>query len=268
MASPCRYFGSPAWSAIHEEGFLVLSGGADELYAIEDVARETADELAALWERPADLTQLSSGAARLVPQLLNVGALVRELAPRPPARVAVIFAGRANDALLDALETEADDARRWALAAPAEAELTLLVRTGGHLAETSDGVDHPVAGPHLLLDVAFHHTVSLGPLVFPGETACLACLAGRIGQYWGDPAPPLWPAVQREARFVGGLAALELDKIAAGDYALANATVALDLRRYEIKRYALYKLPWCPVCADDERGEATGPIRLPWATAT
>ena len=267
MRAAIRYFGNPEWSAAYEQGFLILSAGADHLYAIEDVPTDVADELAALWERHADLARLSSGAARLAPQLLNVGALLRETACGPPAQVAVVFSGRTNDSLLAALAAEAKNQRRWSLATASEAELTLLIRTGGRLVETSDGLDYPVAGPHLLLDVAYHHTVSLGPLVFPGETACLACLAGRIGQYWGDPPPPATPAIQGETRLIAALAALELDKIAAGDYALVNSTVALDLRRYDVKRHALYKLPWCPVCADRRRGEVVGPIELPWTAA-
>ena len=267
MTSALRYLGNPEWSASHEQGLLILSGGADHLYAVEDVPAQVADELAALWEGPADPARLSPGAARLVPQLLNVGALLREVATRPPTRVAVVFSGYADDSLLDALAAEARTRRRWALASQSESELTLVVRTGGRLADTSDGVDHPVAGTHLLLDVAFHHTISLGPLVFPGETACLACLAGRIGQYWADPAPPAKPAIQRETRLIAAVAALELDKIAVGDYRLVNATVALDLGRYDVRRHALYKLPWCPVCADQRRGETIGPIELPGRAA-
>jgi bacteriocin biosynthesis cyclodehydratase domain-containing protein len=265
--SEFRYFGNREWSASYEQGFLILSGGADHLYAIEDVSPEIAAELAAIWERPADPAGLSRRAAQLAPQLLNLGALLREIPSGPPDRVAVAFSGNANDTLLAALAAEAKSERRWALADSAEAELTLVVRTGGRLVEFSDGTNHPVAGPHLLLDVAYHHTVSLGPLVFPGETACLACLAGRIAQYWSDAEPPETPAIQRDARLIAALTAIELDKIAASDYGLVNATVTLDFRRYEVKRHALYKLPWCPVCADWDRGETVGPIDLPWTAA-
>jgi bacteriocin biosynthesis cyclodehydratase domain-containing protein len=263
----CRYAGSREWRVTHEDGFLIASGGADELYAIEDVSGETAAELAVLWKRPSGLAELSADAQRLLPQLLNVGAVLRELASGPPSAVAVAFAGRRDHELLDALVVEAAEDRRWRLAEPGDSNLTLFVRTGGRLVETSDGIGHPLSGPHLFLDAAFHHTVSLGPLVFPGETACLACLAGRIGQYWGDAPPPERPTVQRETRLIGALAALELDKIAAGDYGLVNATVAFDLRRYEVKRHALYKLPWCPVCGDRSRGDEIGAIALPWAGA-
>lgn len=263
----CRYVGSREWSVTHEDGFLIASAGADELYAIEDVPEETAAELAALWERPADTARLSAETARLVRQLVNVGAVLRELAAGPPARVAIAFAGHRDQSLVGMLADEARHGRRWGLAEASQADITLLVRTGGRLVETSDGIGHPVAGTHLLLDIAFHHTVSLGPLVFPGETACLACLAGRVAQYWGDPKPPQEPAIQRQTRLIAGLAALELDRITVGDYGLANATVAFDLRRYEMRKHPLYKLPWCPLCGEDDRGERVGPVRLPWARA-
>jgi bacteriocin biosynthesis cyclodehydratase domain-containing protein len=263
----CRYVGSKEWSLTHEDGFLIASAGADELYAIEDVPDETAAELGALWGCPVDPARLSTAAARLVPQLLNIGALLRDIAPAPPTRVAVTFSGHPEGTLTDALTAEAGHERHWALVESADADLILLVRTGGRLVEATHRVGGADAGPHLLLDIAFHHTVSLGPLVFPDETACLSCLAGRVGQYWGDPVPPQRPAIQREARLISALAVLELDKIAAGDYGLVNATVSLDVRRYDAKRHALYKLPWCPTCGDGQRGETVGLVPLPWAPA-
>src|SRR5919198_1421400 len=143
----------------------------------------------------------------------------------PPKRIAVVFSPDRDDALLDALTTEARG-RMWDIAP--SADVTLLVRTGGRL------IDVPaMVGIHLFIDVSYHHTVSLGPLVFPGDSACVGCLSGRIGRYWGDPHPPRKPAMRRETRLVAALAALELDKIAAGVYGLANATVALDLQRYD-----------------------------------
>jgi bacteriocin biosynthesis cyclodehydratase domain-containing protein len=264
VRSAIRYVGNPEWSAAYEQGFLILSGGADHLFGIEDVRPEVADELTALWQQPAESARLSTGAARLAPQLVNVGALRREVAPGPPAEVGLIFSGHADDDLMSALAAEAAGGRRWALADPAKAALTLVVRTGGRLSETSDGIDHPAPGVHLLLDIAFHHTISLGPLVFPGESACLACLAGRVARWWGDPAPPAKPAVQRQTRLIAAIAALELDKIAAGDYGLVNTTVALDLGRYDARRHPLYKLPWCPVCGDQWQ-ENVGRLDLPWA---
>jgi bacteriocin biosynthesis cyclodehydratase domain-containing protein len=252
-----RYVGSEEWTVGYEEGWLVVSGGADQLFAVEDVSREVAAEVASLWEEPR--AQVSPGAVRVVRQLLSVGALRRDVPAGPPKRIAVVFSPDRDDALLDALTAEARG-RMWDIAP--SADVTLLVRTGGRL------IDVPaMVGIHLFIDVSYHHTVSLGPLVFPGDSACVGCLSGRIGRYWGDPHPPRKPAMRRETRLVAALAALELDKIAAGVYGLANATVALDLQRYDVKRHPLYRLPWCPLCGDGSHEEAVGRIDLPWATA-
>jgi bacteriocin biosynthesis cyclodehydratase domain-containing protein len=113
--------------------------------------------------------------------------------------------------------------------------------------------------------VAYHHTVSLGPLVVAGETACFACLAGRIGAAWGDPAPPERPAVLGGAGLAAALAVRELEAVAGGDVRLANATAAYDLASHRVLVETLYRLPWCPICGD--RSAPEGPIALPWADA-
>jgi len=143
-----------------------------------------------------------------------------------------------------------------------DADLMLLVRTTGRLVEAYDDAE-PIAIPHLLLDVAYHHTVSIGPLVVAGETACLACLAGRIGRLWGDPPPPPRPAILRSPALAVGLAVLELERAAAGDLRLAGRTAAYDLESHDVTTGSVYKLPWCPVCGD--RAQADGRIALPWA---
>jgi bacteriocin biosynthesis cyclodehydratase domain-containing protein len=262
----CHYRASEGWTLSYEAGHLLVSGGADELFALEDVREEIAGELRAAWaEGMLDPARLSPSAERILPHLLHVGAAVREATPGPPKSIALAFVGREDEAFAAALGDEAEvGTRLWTLRGSSTAELTLLVRTNARLVDAfPDG--HPVPGCHLLLDTAFHHTVSIGPLVFPGETACLGCLSGRIARVWGDAEPPPRPAVQRNTRLLAAMAALELDKIADGDLGLVNATVTLDLRRYETKRNALYRLPWCPACGDRDRGEAVGAIALPWA---
>jgi bacteriocin biosynthesis cyclodehydratase domain-containing protein len=262
----CHYRASEEWTLSYGAGHLLVSGGADELFALEDVREEVAGELQAAWaEGVLDPGRLSPDAERILPHLLQLGAAVREVRPRPPKSVALGFVGREDEAFAAALRDEAEGGGRlWTLCGSPTAELTLLVRTNARLVDAyPDG--HHVPGCHLFLDAAFHHTISIGPVVFPGETACLGCLSGRIGRVWGDAQPPPRPAVQSNTRFLAAMAALELDKIAGGDLGLVNATVTLDLHRYEVKRNALYRLPWCPACGDRDRGEAVGAIALPWA---
>jgi bacteriocin biosynthesis cyclodehydratase domain-containing protein len=251
-----------------ESGLLILSAGADELYAIEDLAPETVAELEAAWQRDwVERTSYSPAAEEVLDQLVAAGIMRPELPDALPSKVAYRTVG---DPLL-----ELDHALAAALHASAALEaaelersdVVVFVRTNGQLVRLYEETPGWRQRPHLLLDAAYHHTVSMGPLVFPGDTACLGCLAGRIGQYWGDPPPPASPAVLRQPTLVAALLAHELEKIAAGDYGLVNATVSWDLRGWEIKRNAVYKLPWCPFCGEPEAVEALGSIDLPWTRA-
>ena len=73
--------------------------------------------------------------------------------------------------------------------------------------------------------------------------------------------------MQRHATLVASLLAVELEKIAAGGLGLVNATISWDLRGWEIKRNAVYKLPWCPLCGEPEPAELLGSIDLSWTRA-
>lgn len=62
-------------------------------------------------------------------------------------------------------------------------DLAVLVRTNSTYANCFKKTKYQsIAKPHPLVHLAFHHTLSLGPLVFPGETACVACLQGRVSK--------------------------------------------------------------------------------------
>ena len=45
-----RYVPSDCWSLLYEGEFLVVSAGADELYAIDDATPEAAAELTEAWQ--------------------------------------------------------------------------------------------------------------------------------------------------------------------------------------------------------------------------
>jgi hypothetical protein len=257
-----RYVPSDRWSLRSDGELLILSAGADEIYAIEDCTADAAAELTAAWEREAiDSASLSADAGRLVGRLVAAGIVEPELPAGRAWRVALRYVGDRPRPLERAFLAALESSLALEPSEPGCGDLAVVVRTNGRLTDLYDGTPEP--GPHLLLDVAFDHTVSLGPLVFPGDTACLGCLAGRIGRYWGDAPPPAAPTVQRHATLVASLLALALEKVAAGDTGLVNETVSWDLRRWEIARNAVYKLPWCPFCGEER--ESLGSIDLPWA---
>ena len=270
VTAPTRsYVPSERWSLFDEGEFLLVSAGADELYTIESAAPDAGDELVAAWRSALiDRESLSAGARELLDQLVAAGIVRPELPEVSPWTVAFRLVGdrcgELERALADALEAGValDQAELE------DSDFVVFVRTTGRLADLYAEAPDWRQRPHLLLDAAYDHTVSLGPLVFAGDTACLGCLAGRIGHYWGDAPPPPKPAVQRHATLVASLLALEIEKIATGDYGLVNTTVSWDLRGREVTRSAVYKLPWCPFCGEPAAAaEPIGSIDLPWTRA-
>jgi hypothetical protein len=195
------------------------------------------------WENGAlDPDSLSADGRVLVEQLLAAGVL--DGLPAGERSFRVLWVGNELPDLASRLREFS--ARRGMTVNPAAA-FTLVVRTGGPQLDLA-GLDLP--GPHLLVDVAYHHTLSLGPLVVPPDTSCLGCLVGRITSAWGDQPTPRRPAVCDEPELAASLAVREVDAIQAGSLALANRTVAYDLRQHELLSSALFKLPWCPRCGE------------------
>jgi hypothetical protein len=232
---------------------VTARAGADHVFVLDDLPGPAAGEVADYWEGTAHRGDLSVAAREALDQLVLLGALL----PAPVTagttmRVVVAFAGDTPPALQRALVAAVNGADRLEVGAAGQADLVIWVRTTATLAETATAAAGSPA-PHLLVDAAYHHTVSLGPLVVPGETACLHCLAGRVTGRWGDPAPPPEPEVARLAPLVAGLVSVELRRAAAGACELANRTVALDLERWRIVDETVLRLPWCAGCGDDAR---------------
>jgi bacteriocin biosynthesis cyclodehydratase domain-containing protein len=257
---PLRW--NPAWRAIFEDGLLLITAGADEIFAIEDAAPQVAAEIIALGaEQEIHRATLSRAADDLLEQLLTAGIVVA--APLgPAATVALCGLGDAVAELTMRLRAALVE-RGLEIVEPNAASFVVLLRAGGPLRALLDHPSGLPTVPHLLIDLAYHHTCSLGPLVFPGQTACLGCLVSRVSTQWGDALPPARPRMAAEVELAVGLAALEIERVTQGEHSLVNRTVAYDFGRRQVKDERLFKLPWCPVCA----GEAPqrGAFALPWA---
>jgi bacteriocin biosynthesis cyclodehydratase domain-containing protein len=252
------------WQVRRDGEHLLATAGADLLLAVDDVALDVIEEIVALWQADQlDPTGLSAEAADVFEQLKTAGVVRNALAAADRATIEVRVVGR-HTAAGDAVRSDLAARYRPPPSSPAvaAADLVVVVRTTGRLDDVM--VDYEtLTAPHLLVDAAYDHTVSLGPLVFPGETACLGCLAGRLVATWGDPVPPPSPRVQRHPALLVGLVGNEVDKILAGhDRGLVNRTVAYDVDHHTIMAANIYKLPMCPHCG--RRGPMPGAIRLPW----
>ena len=243
------------WRLDRQDGALVLHAGADLRYAIDGIAPPVADEVLTAWGRGSfDRATLSADAAEVADQLATAGAL-RPAATvvREATTVDVVFVGTAVPAL--------DAAVRAASGGAGAGGFAVLVRTTGKLADLAAHAARR-ADPYLVVDVAYHHTISLGPFVVPGQTACAGCLAGRLSSRWGDDAPPARPT----AAHAPVTAAVVAHEVAKGQASgLVNRTVPLDLDRWRTVEQAVLRLPWCAVCGTGDR-PVTGRIDLPWAT--
>ncbi|MGQ0841117.1 hypothetical protein [Actinokineospora sp.] len=255
----------PAWRAQARAEGLVVFAGADLVFLVPDVSRADAEEVAALFDgREVDPGTLEPSARALLPQLQSLGALRPAALPRPGVpralRIGTLVVGETSVALAAELA---------AAFAPTSAqvgvpEVLLVVRTTGRLSELialSAALVHS-GRIHLLLDLAYHHTATLGPLVVPGATACLECLARRAGQRWGDPEPPGAPGAAVDPRLPIALAAHAVRELGTGSLALLQRTVAHDLRSLTATAEDVLPSADCATCARP----APGRITLPWET--
>ncbi|HVF75264.1 MAG TPA: TOMM precursor leader peptide-binding protein [Acidimicrobiales bacterium] len=241
--------GDPAWRVVADEGHLVVTAGADAVWLLEDVPASVADVVARYWSDapPADVP---AEARPVVEHLAGLGALRPAALSAAPTSVGLVVVGSPLPAFADALG-----------AADGVADLTIVLRTNAPLRALID-VAADLRSPHVLCDVAFHHSIVLGPHVVPGDTACLACLAGRVGTRWGDPEPPAEPRAAADAALAAALTRRLLANQHDGGAPLVNATVTFDLLTFATRREPLWRSSACAVCAD---WPDDGRLSLPWA---
>lgn len=276
------YSTDPHWALVHEPGLLLVHAGADQLFAIEDVCDAAAAEVLGRWRGGAiSRDGLSQEADDVFGQLVSAGIICNLLEPRVEYSVALRFAGsrdtRLEAAVADALPAgivlggggprDGGGGGMGGGGGGEKCDLVLFVRTDGRLHEVVAGDYASLRTPHLLLDLAFDHTISVGPLVFARETAGLCCLAGRLWSRWGDRTPPSRPRVTEHPGLSGGLVAMTIANVLLRqDRSLVNRTVAYDFRAHEVTAQSVYRLPICPICGTGVAA-AQGRIALPWAGA-
>lgn len=248
----------PAWHAQMRDEGLVVYAGADLAYLIPDLPRAVAVALAGLFEpvlrgvaRTVDESRLGEPVRRHVAQLRTLGALRPAGLPsgeREPMGVGTRFVGQAPAGLVERLPHNENP------------DLLLVVRTTGTLLDLVE-VARETKVPHLLLDLAYHHTAAIGPFVVPGAGACLACLAVRAGRRWGDPPPPPHPAAM-SFDFPISLALQAVQNIRNGSLALLDAVVTVNLDEFTTTRESVLPAADCEICPKVEFGRVT----LPWGT--
>lgn len=253
---------NPQWRLEAIDGMLLVSGGADELYVVDEAASGAVPKIlsAYLSDACADLlADPECGAA--IRQLRRLGALVPD---------AAADAGQSRECALHwwgdpspHLEAALGEGGWTVRQEPSRGTLVFFVRTTFTWQEAlRDYQAHVPRRPHLLLDLAYHHTISVGPLVVPEQTACIACFGHRLIRRWGDVPLPPEPGVSKSMAAVGALLASTPDL----HLTCFEQAVSLDLRRLTTSRSRVFQMPGCEVCRkwfSDSRLER-GRIGLPW----
>jgi bacteriocin biosynthesis cyclodehydratase domain-containing protein len=248
------------WRAFPVDGGVELTAGADLAYQLPDLPSADAAFLMELFG-PTDREpnhriepdRLSDGLRQLVPRLQALGALRPTglpACPSPTVFLAVVGEQppALNAALADAMSVVDGDA-----------DLILVVRTTSTWQEITETAAE-LRRPHLVLDLAYHHSVAIGPLVVPGASACLGCLALRIARRWGDRPPSDAPCCLADPGLPAALAAHAIRRIGAGSLALLDRVVTYDLD--ELTTTAEHVLPsvGCAICPQ----VTVGRVALPW----
>lgn len=247
---------SSEWAIRQAGKSLIISGGADARYEVE-LESDQSSFFAQLKNRQFTRQELPPRDQRVLEELITAEIIVPTLAKR--AKMLVFQTG-------DKLNLSLSDSKHVAAAKTAKAaDLLVIARITSTYAGLLKQIDYPaITQPHLFVDLSFHHTFSIGPLVFPGETACIACLQGRLGTRWGDETPPPAPrAAGKYAAVARELISTELTRISSGDTSLTNKTVSWNFQDRTVRQDQLLKVPVCPICTQNKI-DASGALALPW----
>jgi hypothetical protein len=250
----------PGWRAFAVDGGVELTAGADLAYLLPDLPAADAAFLVTLFGPTGDEPnerlvpdRVPDSVRQLIPRLRALGALRPTGLPNHPDLAVCLVVLGAEPPALRATLTNAMSI------VDTEADLVLVVRT------TSTWQDVSAAAarfdrPHLFLDLAYHHCVSIGPLVVPGASACLGCLALRVTRRWGDRPPPDVPRGLADPALPAAIAAHFIRRIGTGSLTLLERVVTCDLD--DLTTTAEHVLPsaGCPICPQ----ETVGRVDLPW----
>jgi bacteriocin biosynthesis cyclodehydratase domain-containing protein len=194
---------------------------------------------------------------------VTLGALYYAGPVRRTLRVALLWVGQPALAFAEWLDLLCK--RRADIAVVSDvlpdADLVLVIRTNDTLQQAS-ALTSGETRPHLLIDLAYHSTLVVGPFVVPGQTACLGCNAGRLMHLWGDMQPPVLPAMNAHVELAAAVIMehMQTFRTRGTINALVGNTWALDTATWESRLHPVFRLPWCPVCAGRRQEKDTGPL--------
>lgn len=238
----------------------MLLAGADEMFLLDEASPAAARALHRAFTDDTLDAMLSGDPTlgTLVALLERAGAVHRGSVPSATLRWSVVSQGPTTPFLAH-LRAFAS-ASEGLVEVSEDPDFVMGVRAGGELVGLAEQMA-TVTAPHALLDLAYDHTLSLGPLVWPGETACLQCFAGRIRHAWGDPMPPKVPRATAYGAELAASLAVGLLRRFHREGALpelSGRSVSIDLSNFATRADAVHRLPWCPRCHPTQQPHSRG----------
>lgn len=254
----------PAWVTYVHNGYLFVSAGADRVYLIDELNSEQVSRFYIGYQQNAwhSLTQEPACHA-VIEKLVTLGALYYARPVRQALRVAVQWAGEPSQIFIEWFDLLCKRRADIEIVASTllDVDLVLVIRTNDTLQNASAGTSNEVR-PHLLIDLAYHSTLVVGPFVVPGQTACLGCITGRLIHLWGDMQPPEQPAMNTHIELAVAVIMehIEIFRTRGTMNALVGNTWALDITTWESRFHPVFRLPWCPICAKRGLEKETGQL--------
>ncbi len=260
----CR---SANWSLRWDEqqNLLLAEAGDDERFGLSDFNAQEAAPLLDAWitdsfealETAPPATQIALEKLRLL------GAITSgPTANVTPLRVFAMAVGTAAEPALQALLSIKRDHLHFADSENPETEtgskfdfdfdLAIVIRCGGSYNDLLTSTQFLAKIPHLFLDASFHHTISIGPVVVPGMSACLQCLTIRLADRWAEIAPPPVPNVSQKPELLAALALDEILKWQQGSSILVGKVRQIDTRTWHTATDTLLKTTPCQRCSESD----------------
>ncbi len=267
------YENSPRWNLLIEDGKLLITKGADEIYLIEELTGKDSEIIyesyknGKIYEIKANTTD--EKILGVISKLEKVGVIYKKsenVVPSKPLNFSLSWIGTPNQKIFNLLEQFSKNTKQLNFNAKVNSpDILIMIRTSAKLAETMKDYEK-IKFPHLFVDIAYDHTLSLGPLVFPGETACLGCFIGRITRNWGDAEPPKSSNVSHSYELIASMVLEQVrtfQKIGSHPELIEKA-VTFNLSDLTTKTDSVFRLPWCPICYPDKPKGGLESFELPW----
>ncbi len=245
----------PGWAAEEDGEVVVVYAGADLLYEVQDLdAAQRRTVCSWFVGEPVVDEQLGDRHQAVVSLLTSVGAVRLD---SPPATVSVQWVGDIDPSIADRFISILNDLG-VSVATPTRDisvdsdRLLVLIKTNVSMYDCALVTDALVAAgqTHLFCDVGFDHTITIGPTVVPGRTACVRCLAERVGGRWNDTQPPAQPhAVPDGSQALAMLVGRALRRSETTGLPFVNEVVTLDLDRLSTTHDRVFRNPWCSACS-------------------